>query len=238
MRFGNRMVVLATVTVVSLGACGSQSKGTKPNTPTSVPAVDLAAAMQALLTRADAPPGFDAVPHQPGSGLPEAAKHSFAQCLGVDHSLLDDTPGAEHADSPDFQSRAGNNALQTRVEVAPNRAALDFVFTELASPRMARCIESMFRGLFKQQAPNARVVQLSVTPFGIPNVGDRARGVHGDIVLANHGQNATLSFDLMFASTGRALARLESSSSKPLKRAVEVGLVQKMISRVDQSIVG
>ncbi len=93
-----RSLVILLMSALLSGGCGGATKKVDP-------AADLALAKTAVLTAADLP-GYSEKPHQESSDIPDSVKNDFAKCLNVDATFFDDTPGAQKANSSDFEKAA------------------------------------------------------------------------------------------------------------------------------------
>jgi hypothetical protein len=204
-------------------ACGGDSKKVDP-------AADLATAKAAVLTAADLP-GYAATPSTSSDDMPKSAKQEFAKCLHVKTSFFDTTPGAQNADSPDFDK--DQSTVSASVELDPSRADITQGWNDLNKSEFARCFGQLFDSALRTSAPpRATFGTADVTRFS-PQIGNHAIGYQVTIPVTTSGRDLTFYFDFLGVTRDRAGITLTALNvDQPFDRATEIALARKMYDRV------
>lgn len=219
---------LTVAAVIALAGCGGKSSKADP-------AADLALAKRAVLTVADLP-GYTGKPHTPDDDIPAAAKKEFASCMGTTTSIFDDTPGAQKADSPDFDGESGIGlAVSNSIEIDPKKSDIDKGWDELSKSSAQSCLGKLFDAAFKQGSltdPGVTVGTFKVDRFDV-GVGDRSVGYEAVVPVSGQGRTAVVYLDLVFVPRDRAgMDFTFTSVGKAFDRALEKTLAQKVYDRV------
>jgi hypothetical protein len=215
---------IVLVPALMLGACGSSTKKVDP-------AADLAVAKAAGLTAADLP-GYKETPYKKSSDVPASVKKDFATCLHVKTTVLDDTPGAQKANSSDFDK--GNATVSGSVEIDPKKSDIDTGWNALNKPGIERCLEQLFQAAVRLAAPSGGVTfgATSVTKFDV-GVGKRSVGYSVKITASSQGVNVVFYADFVFVARDRAGIELDALNlSKPFSRAKEAALARAIYDRI------
>jgi hypothetical protein len=219
----HKVPLVGIAAMVILGACG----GSGPKK--ADPAADLAAAKAAVLTAADLP-GYTATPSTPGGDLPKSATQRFAKCLNLPTTIFDDTPGAQTADSPDFDKASAE--VSSEVEIDPTRADIDQGWSQFSKATVERCLGGLFDDSLRGSVPGASFGKVNVTRFE-PQIGNRSVGYQVTIPVTKDGQNFPLYIDFLFVARDRGGITLSgANANQPFDRATEIALTRKMYDRV------
>jgi hypothetical protein len=210
--------------VTALSACGGSSAKKVD------PAADLAAAKAAVLTAADLP-GYTPKPHSESNDLPASAKQQFAKCLNTSTTLFDTTPGAQKANSPDFDKDQAE--VQSSIEIDPTRADITKGWNEITQRGLEDCLGKLFDAALKGSVPGATFGATEVTRFE-PHIGNQSVGYQMTIPATSQaGQQLRLYIDVIFVPRDRAGITLSGLNlDQPVDRATEIALAQKIYDRV------
>lgn len=220
--------VLIVVVLMALAGCGGTSHKVDP-------AADLALAKRAVLTTADLP-GYTAKPHTPDDDIPAGAKKEFASCMGTTTSIFDDTPGAQKADSPDFDGASGSGlAVSNSIEMDPKKSDIDKGWDQISKPTVQSCLGKLFDAAFKQGSltePGVKVGTFKVERYDV-GVGDRSVGYEAVVPVSGQGRTAVVYLDLVFVPRDRAgIDFTFTNVGKAFDRTLEKTLAQKVYDRV------
>jgi hypothetical protein len=223
-----RLIVLVASVGLALSACGSSAKKVDP-------AADLRVAKSAVLTAADIPTGFTATPHTDSDDLPAAAKKSFAECMHVDETLFDDTPGAQKADSPDFK-RGDAAEIDSSVEIDPKKKDIDTGYEQMAESQTPDCLGQLFDSAFKSSAasqPGVTFGKVAVTRDSVNGIGDRGFVFSLTIPVTAQRQSLTFYFDIFLVQRDRAGVTVSVfQTNARFARDAELRLVRTVVDRV------
>jgi hypothetical protein len=229
-RRARRAVVLLSGVALALSSCGGSADKVDP-------AADLRVAKSAVLTSADVPSGFTGTPHTDSDDLPASSKKAFADCMHVDATFFDDTPGAQKADSPDFKK--GDDEIDSSVEIDPKKKDIDKGYEQMALSRTPACLGQLFDSAFKSSAgsqPGVTFGTVKVTRASVPGIGDRGFSFSGTIPVTAATQSLTFYFDVFLVQRDRAGITVSSfQTNAPLDRDTELRLVRTIVDRVGDS---
>jgi hypothetical protein len=220
--------VLIVVALMALAGCGGKSHKVDP-------AADLALAKRAVLTAADLP-GYTAKPHTPDDDIPAAAKKEFASCMGTTTSIFDDTPGAQNADSPDFDGASATGlSVSNSIEIDPKKSDIDKGWDQISKPSVETCLGKLFDAAFKQGSlnePGVTVGAFKVERYDV-GIGDRSVGYEAVVPVSGQGRTAVVYLDLVFVARDRAGMDFSFTDvGKSFDRTLEKTLAQKVYDRV------
>ncbi len=212
---------------LALSSCGGSGKKVDP-------AADLRVAKGAVLTSADVPAGFKGTPHTNSNDLPASAKKSFADCMHVDLTLFDDTPGAQNADSDDFKK--GDDEIDSSVEIDPTKKDVDTGYEQMAQSQAPACIGQLFDGAFKSAAgsqPGVTFGKVKVTRTSLTGIGDRGFIFSATIPVTAASQSLTFYFDILLVQRDRAGVTVSAfQTNTPLDHDTELRLVRTVVDRI------
>jgi hypothetical protein len=212
----------ALIAALAFAGCGGSSAKADPKT-------DLANAKAATLTASDLP-GYTATPYQPSGDIPASLKKNFANCIHEPATILDDTPGAQTAHSPDLKKQ--DATVSAEVEIDPKRSDIDKGWNQLSKSGMEPCLGQLFVAAFKLGASGATVGNPTVTRFSV-GVGSRSVGYAIKIPATAQGVSVVAYLDAVFVARDRAGINLFTSNvGQPFDRATEKSLVRTMYDRV------
>jgi hypothetical protein len=229
-----RALILLVVVPALLAGCGSDSKDKKAD-----PAADKAAIDAALLVLADLPSGFDESEPDPDDDPPEEARQNFADCLGVETTIFDDTPGSQKVTSNDFSNEAGVN-ISNEIEVHPTKDTVDDGWDVYADDKFVDCLETFFDEAFAAEFPaeaGITVGDVAVDRLEVKDVGDRATGFRSVIPVSQGGNSDDLVFDILLSQRGRAGVTLMAfAQNTGFDVATSTGLLRTVVDRLGDKV--
>jgi hypothetical protein len=230
MRGHVRVIAFLSGLALALSSCGGSAKKVDP-------AADLRAAKSAVLASADVPTGFTGTPHTDSDDLPAAAKKAFADCMHVDVTLFDETPGAQKADSPDFKK--GDSEIDSSVEIDPKKKDLDSGYQQMAQSQTPACLGQLFDSAFKSSAgsqPGVTFGKVNVTRASVTGIGDRGFSFSGTIPVSAASQSLIFYFDVFLVQRARAGITISTfQTNAPFDHDTELRLVRTVVDRVGDS---
>lgn len=228
-----RVFALGAVACLAAGGCGgtvpfdADAKADAKTDRTS----DLVVAKSAVLRQADLP-DFTATPSENSGDFTDEEVRLLAKCLKVDVDVLQDTQGAQVADSPDFER--GDLTISSGIEIHPTARTIETVFDVFENPRFGDCLSVLFAFTLAKEPTQPGV------EIGVPRLerhgsklGDRASRFMGTVDITAHGVVAvTLHMEMVFVQRGRALVMFASNDQAPLDTARSSRLITKMLNRL------
>jgi hypothetical protein len=217
------IVVLIASALVS--GCSSGKSTLKTD-----PAADLAFIGRARLTTADLP-DFSPRAHTHTDDVPATIRKSFAECMKVPSTVLDDTAGSQRADSDYFTKDEASVSSEIRIYSAPSDA--DDRWRQIAKPVTGSCLAQLLEDGAKLGAEAGLTFGVSAgTPFAV-GVGPRSIGYAVKLTLTAGKQSSTFYYDVAFAQRDRVVFEVESVDvDAPPDRAGQIAFVQKVYDRL------
>jgi hypothetical protein len=218
-----------TTTVAPTTSTEAPSATTTPDsTPTNDAEADRATAEAAVLQSSDLP-DYTASPES-GREASDAAKQDFADCLGVENSFFDDTPGAQKVEGDNFE-RNGVQITST-ASVHPTQATIDERFAQFSQPNVDECLADFFASEMKARLGGNVSVDVTPQTFDV-GIGEQSLGVGLEITVTSDNQETTLYGEYLLASRDRAgLTVTVFSEAGAVDREMAIELLQTMYDRV------
>ena len=208
-------------------------------------AADKATAEAAILQLSDLPAGFTASPRAPSTAdTPEAkaAVKKFADCSGVDPSLLDDDDSSDKTKARSDKFKSKNLEVESDASVAASEDEQKKIFESFKLPAVRGCFADFFGDAisFGLEHPSSGGTVPSGIEVGTIDVtAPKLPGLHADAVVYRasipvkvQGQSVTIVTDFVLALTGRiGLTLTFQSVEVPFPQDDEVQLINVSIDR-------
>lgn len=231
MAHATKVLAVAVISILALGACGGSSSA-KSN-----PAADLAAAKSAVLTKADLP-DYDNSPHKNSDDPPDSVKTAFRQCTKAEVTPLDEGVDQQKADSDDFDK--DNTSIENTVVIAAKKSDIDKRWKALTASNVTTCLEDLFREAVKASAPSddpsSKLDAIHVDKLSVNKIGDRALAFRAKASVTTSEGSGDAYLDILFAQKARGVGQLfVTQGGSPFDSATETSLLQKVVDRMPKS---
>lgn len=259
-RTGPKLVSLLAAPILILTACGgndddkdasavessdptaSSDEPEEETSPSSPDPADLKIAEAALLTLADFPVGWEAVPAEDDDQDVEG-QEEIAECIGVDYDELYDGSNAE-AQSPAFTNEDDED-VSVEVTVDATEEEMAEAFAIAASPEFRECVteaagDAMEEAFADAEDEGAEVGDITLNEVSLGSYGDETVAFRLTIPIEMEGFNLEATGDFAVVRVGRGMTFLDSTRFSFGSMTTEdfVGYVELAAQRLESALAG
>jgi hypothetical protein len=236
--------------VLLLGACGDKSGDS--SSPTTADArsasevtADKAGAEAAVLKISDLPLGWTAAPNPAESertAEQRSAEAEFAECAGVDPSVIGAGSNAATRAKSDEFSDSSDHDVESSVTVIATREAAKEQLNSIRKPAVRECLASFVNRAIQSSIKNPKAGETPPTnaTFGkarvqtvdLPGMHAASVAYRTTIPVTVGGHSIDVNLDIILALTGRTgITMTFTSFGAPFVPETEVELTNKVIDR-------
>ena len=248
MRARTAVILLAAVLAAACGDDGDDAVGSGDGSTTTSTddgstvdtAADQQAAEDAILVLSDMPAEWVDTDDDAGDAHEDADvayDEAFAECLGVDISLIesDESDGDATADSA-FEPPDGNATVRSDVQVNPTVSETQALITALTGDGVATCFQESLEA-FVDASGAAGVGEVSVEPLELGQVGDQSVAVRVTFPIETDEGATVLVSDAVIAAKGRAIVQMEfGTEAQPFAAAEALRLTELVLDRIPSDL--
>ncbi len=244
-----RLVALIGAVVV-VAACGDNTTSSSPATtvdprsPTQV-AADKATADAAVLKLADLPSGWTAQPNSDDSSSSaeqRSAEAEFADCAGVDPSVIGAGRSSPTRAKSDQFSDSGNHQVESSATVVATREGAKDQLTSVRKPTVPACLAKFVNRAIRSSIENPKPGQPPPTnvTFGdakvenldLPGLHATSVGYRATVPVHAGDRELDVNLDIVLALNGRTgISMTFTSFGGPFAADAEIGLTNAVIDR-------
>jgi hypothetical protein len=235
-----RSAVVLSCAVLAAG-CGDGDDATAPtdDETTVDTASDQQAAEDALLVLSDMPAGWIDTDDDAGAyeDADVAYDEAFAECLGVDISLIesDESDGDATADSA-VEPPKGDATVRSDVQVNATVSETEDLMKAFTGDGATTCFRDSIEA-YLDASGAVGVGELSVEPLELEPVGDQSVAVRVMLPIETDQGTTVLLSDAVVAAKGRAVVQMEfGTEAQPLATAEALRLTELVLDRIPSDL--